>query len=136
MKKHIILNLLALSLLIGVAEARIWTSADGSKTFSGDFKSYNEAAGEVTVLMKGFRKRVFKVDVLSEGDIKWLKEQSTTAEPQESAKPSNLKEELDAQKIGANLQKGVLVKCNGRRFEKYEMDRAPEYYILYFSASW
>jgi len=136
MKTSILLALSALSLLIGVAEARTWTSADGSKTFTGDFKSYNEAAREVTVVMKGFRKRVFKVDVLSEDDIQWLKEQSTKAEPQESAKLGNVKEDLDAQKIGAKLQKGVLVKCDGRRFAKYEMERAPEYYILYFSASW
>lgn len=65
------------SLLLSGAQARTWTSADGTKTFDGDLKSYNEASGIVVVVSNGAA-RNFKQDVLSADDIAWLKTQGTT----------------------------------------------------------
>ena len=135
MKTNILFSLLAIALSMAVVEARTWTSADGSKTFSGDFKSYNEVTGEV-IVMRGYRKAVFKESMLSEADIKWLKGQPSKAAAEEVAESEKAGEALAAQVIGSKLQKGVLVKSNGRRFARYELESAPEYYILYFSASW
>ena len=44
---------------------------------------------------------------------------------------------LKEQKIGKGLAKeGVLSKLAGKRFAGYQLEKAPEYYIVYFSASW
>lgn len=54
--------------------ARTWTSADGSKTFEGELKAYDEATGSVTVDMNG-RVVTFKQEVLSAEDISYVKEE-------------------------------------------------------------
>ena len=53
-------------------DARTWKSADGSKTFEGELKSYNASTGEVVVVRNG-KDMTFKQDVLSGEDIDWLK---------------------------------------------------------------
>ncbi len=53
-------------------DARTWKSADGSKTFEGELKSYNASTGEVVVVRNG-KDMTFKQDVLSGEDIEWLK---------------------------------------------------------------
>ncbi|MDC0322470.1 sialate O-acetylesterase, partial [Verrucomicrobiales bacterium] len=53
-------------------DARTWKSAEGSKTFEGELKSYNESTGEVVVVRNG-KDMTFKQDVLSGEDIEWLK---------------------------------------------------------------
>ena len=42
---------------------------------------------------------------------------------------------LAAQKIGSKLAK-TLVMLSGRSYKRYQLEKAPEYYIAYFSASW
>lgn len=75
---HQTLGSLALAtLLLGNVQARTWTSADGSKTFEGELKSYNEATGLVSVIVGGMP-RNFKQDFLSADDIAWLKANGTT----------------------------------------------------------
>lgn len=53
-------------------DARTWKSADGSKTFEGELKSYNASTGEVVVVRNG-KDMTFKQDILSGEDIEWLK---------------------------------------------------------------
>jgi hypothetical protein len=49
----------------------------------------------------------------------------------------NVAEALKAQKIGSKLgKKGILEKIDGKKFAAYELTKAPEYYVVYFSASW
>ena len=46
-------------------------------------------------------------------------------------------EALQNQKIGKRLTKaGILSKIEGEVFANHQLTRAPEYYIVYFSASW
>lgn len=69
------------SLLISGASARTWTSSDGSKTFEGDLKSYDEASGMVVVAVHGGTTMSFKQDVLSADDVTWLKTEGKNAAP-------------------------------------------------------
>lgn len=65
------------SVLLSGAQARTWTSADGTKTFDGELRSYNEATHFVSVVSGGSTLN-FKQEVLSADDIAWLKTQGTT----------------------------------------------------------
>lgn len=67
------------ALFISGAQARTWTSADGSKTFEGELKSYDEATGLVVVAKAGGGVMNFKQDVLSADDIAWLKAEGKAA---------------------------------------------------------
>ena len=72
-------GLLAVALMtVGGAQARTWTSADGTKTFEGELKSYDEATGLVAVTAPGGSTIKFKQDVLSADDIAWLKTEGST----------------------------------------------------------
>ncbi len=54
--------------------------------------------------------------------------------PADSAAVENA---LKEQKIGTGLAKeGVLSKLAGKTFAGYQLEKVPEYYIVYFSASW
>ena len=61
-------------LLIASAQARTWTSADGTKTFEGELRSYDAATGMVEVTLATGRKMSFSQDKLSEADIAFVKE--------------------------------------------------------------
>ena len=44
---------------------------------------------------------------------------------------------LKEQKIGKHLaKKGILSKLEGETFANFQLEKAPEYYLVYFSASW
>ena len=45
-------------------------------------------------------------------------------------------EELDKQVIGSKIKKGVLSKLVGDDFFDYTMSSVPDYYVVYYSASW
>ena len=124
-------HLLTGCLLAGMvwAPARTWTSSDGEKTFEGDLKEFNDASGKVTVLTNG-KQLAFNIDALSEDDKTFLTEWKA-----ESEKPSSV-EILAEQKVGKQLTDTVLSRLDGTRFKKASLEKAPEYYLLYFSASW
>lgn len=115
---------------VGILSARTWTSADGSKTFEGEFKSYDKDTEKVTVIMRNGRSMTFDTAKLSETDQEWIQEQpgadgGGNAEDLEEFQNSELGKALKDMKI-----------LDGRRFAKYEYTSPPDYYILYFSASW
>ena len=126
------LGTLGLALSIGTVTARTWTSSDGSKTFEGKFKAYDEAKQTVTV-MKGHKKLSFPLDKLSGTDQQWVKEEVAR---QAIANQPTVQEQLAEQAVGKNLKPGVLERLEGSRFARAELSKAPEYYLLYFSASW
>jgi len=55
------------------AQARAWSSSDGSKTFEGELVAYDEATGMVSVDSNG-RVMTFNQTVLSDADIAFVKE--------------------------------------------------------------
>lgn len=128
MKKTILTSSLALA-LITTSFARTWTSADGSQTFEGDFVSSDDTT--VTV-KKGFKPMTFKLAILSEADRTWVQE----AAKNKGAEKANeaAAEEFAKSDFGKALKK--VKKLDGKRFGKSEIAGAPEYFILYFSASW
>ena len=111
------------------APARTWTSSDGEKTFEGDLREFDDASGKVTVLVNG-RQLVFDQTKLSEDDQTYLTEWKAEADKPEATKV------LESQKIGKELTDKVLSRLDGKKFKKASMEKAPEYYLLYFSASW
>lgn len=128
MKIQFLIVLTVFSIFVFAAEARTWTSADGSKTFEGTLRSYNSATGLVTVLVNGLPLSVEK-EKLSPDDIKFLEEEAAAA-------PVDLAEEVSKTVVGAQIIKTKLNRLDGQRYKKAELDKAPEYYILYYSASW
>lgn len=76
--KHFLANGLRLAaisiLLFNGAHARTWTSADGTKTFEGEFNSYDAEKGLVTVALANGRSMVFTQDKLSARDIDYLRD--------------------------------------------------------------
>ena len=62
---------------------------------------------------------------------------AVAAEVEEAPKDQKISKGLAEQKIGKGLAKeGVLSKLAGKTFADYQLEKAPEYYIVYFSASW
>ena len=114
----------------GLAAGRSWTSADGSKTFEGEFESYDEDANKVTV-NKGGRSMTFSLSILSDADQAWVKEQPSV---QDKAAEAEQQEAFANSDLGKSLKKMQIV--DGKRFAKYEYESPPKYFILYYSASW
>ncbi len=128
MKKTILMTIASLA-LVSSGLARTWTSSDGSKTFEGNFVSCDGAS--VTV-KRGIKELSFKLTLLSEDDQKWAKAEgakvAATAENKKAA------EEFSQTKFGRAFKK--LQKFEGTKFVSHELEEAPKFFLLYFSASW
>jgi hypothetical protein len=75
-----------------VAQARTWTSADGSKTFEGELNSYDPATGSLSVKLANGKVMNFNQNKLSEADTDFLKVQGKVdAPPAEKAATSSVK---------------------------------------------
>lgn len=133
--KHLLAVGMAATIGIGALSARTWTSADGSKKFEGELKAFDKEGGKVTVIMRNGRSMTFDITKLSEGDQTFLKENA--AGEAAAGGGDNVQEALKAQKVGSKLSKrGLLEKIDGKKFANYELTKAPEFYIVYYSASW
>ncbi len=78
-------------ILLGMGQARTWTSSDGAKTFEGDLVSYDPETGSVGVKLANGKTLNFKQEKLSAADIDFLKEQGKVAPAgQAPAKASGL----------------------------------------------
>ena len=126
MKKTLTFTL-ATSLIAGSLQARTWTSAEGGKTFNGDYVSHTE---EFVTVYRGLKKVRFKISLLSEADRKWLEEKQ-----KESEEKAKEKEVVEAGKITEKLA-GNMVKLSEKKYEDYTAEKEPEYYLIYFTASW
>lgn len=136
MKNQLYLTALSLSILAQPLVARTWTSDDGAKTFKGDYKSYDETSDQVTVL-RGYKQLKFPLDKLSEADRTWVKEKAAEEAAKEAERSApTLEDQLAEQTVGKNLNSRTLSRLEGKRFKKAELIKVPEYYILYFTASW
>ena len=113
----------------GVIQARTWTSADGEKTFDGEFKSYDADAEMVTVANRG-RSLVFELSKLSEADQAFVKEQKTDGGASDDAAI----EEFAETKMGKALREMKILEDS--KFTEHQFAKPPEYFILYYSASW
>ena len=128
MKKTLSFSILAL-FLAGSSYARTWTSSDGAKTFEGDFVSAD--ADTVTVSKNG-RNLTFKLALLSEADQEWTKEAVKAAAAEEANAAAA--EEFPKSDLGKFLKD--IQKFDGKKYQKTALEGAPEYFVLYYSASW
>ena len=127
--KQLLLTSAAALALISTSSARTWTSADGSKTFEGEFISSTDNSFTVK---QGFKEHTYKLAILSEEDQQWVKaEGPKVAAMIEKKKADAAFAESD---LGKSFQK--LQKLKGKKFAKYELTEVPKYFLLYFSASW
>ena len=60
-RTQLCLQLAAAFLLVLGAQARTWTSADGTRTFEGELQSYDAASGEVTVTTSRGKRMTFNI---------------------------------------------------------------------------
>ena len=111
------------------AHARTWTSADGSKSFEAEYIRHNE---ETVTIMRGLKMVSFKLSLLSEADREWLR-QKEVQKTQPAEAPEASKDQLG--KFGNSISR-KLVMFSGKRYSRYKLESAPDYYLLYFSASW
>lgn len=121
---------LASALLLGTGSlvARTWTSSDGKRTFEGELKTYDTEKGHVTVTLKNGQDLSFTLDKLSKADQTFLAN-AAPATPVAPAKP--------VLRIADNLAKeGVVMKLKGKDYVAHKLTKSPEFYLLYFSASW
>ena len=70
---RLVLAAITTSLLLNGAQARTWTSADGTKTFEGELKSYDPKIAVVTVVLSNGNSMHLEQDKLSAVDIAYLK---------------------------------------------------------------
>lgn len=129
MKQKPFLITIASLALLGSGWARTWTSADGSKTFEGDFVSIDDTS--VTV-KRGFKTLTFKLALLSEDDQKWAKEEG--AKMAAAANDDAAATEFSESDLGKAFKKTQ--KFDGRKFAKHKLEGAPKYFLIYLGASW
>ena len=79
------------SLLISGSQARTWTSADGTKTFEGELKTYDPRIGVVVVALANGTSRHFEQDKLSAADIAFLKTYLEESRVKTASLSSNVK---------------------------------------------
>ena len=110
--------------------ARTWTSADGKKTFEGTLRSYNPTTGIVTVVLENGSPIEFEKSVLSPGDIEFLSSAGNVSGAEMPKGPDT------ETKIGKLVAKAKLHRIEGDRYKRADLEKSPEYYLLYYSASW
>ena len=110
---------LAALLLAGVVSAsgRTWTSADESRVVEGNFKGFNAEEKLVSIEVEG-QVVTFDLDKLSEKDQSFVKSQT---------------KEVDMKAI---VSKAPLHRLVDGKFADAKFESEPEYYLVYFSASW
>ena len=109
-RTQLLLQLTAAFLLVLGVQARTWTSADGSKTFEGELKSYDAASGKVSVTLPNGKRMNFTQDKLSEEDIAWLKKNGGRSGGGSSTEIGELPDELpDPDGKPADMSKPVQV---------------------------
>ena len=124
--------IIATALGLGFLPARTWTSADGSRSFEGKLKAYDAAAGKVSVTVRNGRTLTFSIDKLSEADRKFLAEEASRLDG--TAENKAAMEEFARTDIGKAFT--MMQVLEGDAFIPHEFKSLPDYFILYYSASW
>ena len=89
------------TILITSAHAKTWTSADGSKTFTGDLTSYDAKSGSVKVTLSNGKQIEFNQKILSKADVTYLKEneeKSRSSSPKVTPIVANISKTPDKKK--------------------------------------
>ena len=98
-------------------------------------KSFDKENNTVTIVYRNGRTVTFGTQKLSEADRTFLEENGKAAA--DAADPVDVEAALKEQKIGKPLaKKGILSRLEGEKFANFQLEKAPQYYLVYFSASW
>jgi hypothetical protein len=114
--------------------ARTWKSADGTKSFEGTLRSYDKNRGTVSVVTNEGKLLNFNQSFLSGEDREFLVSQE--AAKSTPAQPADFTAELEKTKVGKQVSDAKLKLVEKKGFASAKLAKAPEFYILYFSASW
>lgn len=147
--------------LSAAAFGRLWTSADGTKAFEGDFIKFEN--GGVYVRLESGKQIQFLLSVLSQADQDFvLRAQQildeTNAEvrqatpqvqpPPTQPTPSSQASQPEAQGVLPTKQSATvrqptfqaispfLTRFDGRAFQPVRLRQIPQYYVIYYGASW
>jgi nucleoredoxin len=137
---HAIMKTLPLILALVVlgisaeAASRKWTSADdASKSFDGELTAVK--GDSAVIRMKNGRSVTLPLAKLSKEDQDFI-----AAEEKAKADATAAAEAADKAKNGevAKALAGSTVKLDGKRLKKHDIfaEKAPEYYLVYWGASW
>lgn len=134
MKKLMLSLVLATLCGVSYAEVRKWTSADdASKTFEGEMTAVK--GDNVTIKMKTGRTLTVPLSKLSQADKDFV-----AAQEKAKAEAAALAENAAKLKTGevAKAVIGNTVILDGKKLKKHDIfaTKAPEYYLVYFGASW
>ena len=133
--KHLLHVGIVALLGVGAVSARTWTSANGKNSFEGELKSFDKENNTVTIVYRNGRTVTFGTQKLSEADRTFLEENGKAAA--DAADPVDVEAALKEQKIGKPLaKKGILSRLECEKFANFQLEKAPQYYLVYFSASW
>lgn len=122
--------LIAIGSGLSASENRTWNSADGERSFEGRLRDYSPDTGQVTVILSNGQALSFSQEVLSEADRKFLAEVSASGGPAMAAGESA------GSLVREQLEKTRLHRLDGRRYRRAEIEKTPEFYLFYYSASW
>lgn len=136
MMKKALLTSLSILGCINTLSARTWTSSDGTKSFEADYIGHTDSAVSI---IKDSKKITFPLNLLSEADQAWTRAHGTETANTASAPKNTLKKETVATTSSSSLTQNInkhLKKFDGKSFKEHNLDNKPEYYLVYFSASW
>lgn len=121
-----------MGLMTTVVEARDWTNRAG-RTIQADLIAVKQSAGGEVAVLRLSNGQVHEVPLaqLSDADQTFAREEGSR---QSANKPGAMEEKKFS--VLGELLKNKLVALDGRRVAKYEMTEEPQYYALYFTASW
>jgi hypothetical protein len=134
MKSILLTGFTLLSLLgLSSAEMRQWTSADdATKKFEGEFQSL--VGDKITIKTKAGKALSFPMSKLSKEDQEYTTKavEAKKAEQEAAAKAAKLKEGPVAKAVAK------AEKLDGKSLKKHDIfaSKAPEYYLIYWGASW
>lgn len=134
MKPLMLTTLLAVLCGASFAEVRKWTSADdASKSFEGEMTATK--GDTVTIKMKSGRVMHVPLSKLSPEDKDYVAAQAKAKE--EEAAAAGAAEKLKTSEVGKAIG-GKTVILDGKKLKKHDVfaAKAPEYYLLYWGASW
>lgn len=131
-------NLLFSTMILSLPlEARTWWNTEKTQSTEATFVS----ADDTTVtLKKGYKQIKVPINSLSDDDKEWIKAETERIASLEAAQLANKEEvKVSSDREATEFEKKLYSKLQvfkRSRYSSYKMEKAPEFYILYYSASW
>ena len=120
---------LASTIIMENIHARTWTSSNGVTTFEGEYVS--STTRSLIFIQKG-KKETIRISRLSQADKSWIdQERRKDAAPPKRVSYRSLRD----QKVGKKLINQTF-RVKNNQFVTENIRKVPQYYYLYFSASW